>query len=249
MGRKKNNPNASRHRTNRGASRVVTQVERPVTLEEVLVSFQKSLARASQAAEQASRADPGFALGKAQLYTVSGLKISLNVGLQPAAAQPLSNNNSKDADRVVLDFNESDPNKLSTIDFEVKADPLELVSATRLMIADGDPLGEQKPNVVIRLTALNTLDSGQTLPDSNLNVSLRIIGEVGGAADPIDMTTGPDGTLSVTIDPDDNQILGLGIQEEIQRLDLSREHMFYVFATANGYEPTDTLAFTITETT
>lgn len=245
MARRANERVRKTHREKRAAARVVTQVERPVTLEEVLVSFQKSLARASQSAEQASRADPGFALGQSQLYTVSNLKISLNVGVRPATSQALGSD--RDADRMVLDFNEEDPDKLSTIDFEVRADPLELETGTRLLIADGDPLGEKRPDTVVRLTALKTLDTGQTLPDKNLKVSLRIVGELGDAANPIDLTTGADGTLSITIDPDENTVMGLGIKEKITDLDLSREHGFYVFATAEGYEPTETLAFSITE--
>ena len=60
------------------------------TLEEVLVAFQKGLARATLAAYNVSKADPEFARGARTLYVTEGLDVDLRAGLPGREAAPVA---------------------------------------------------------------------------------------------------------------------------------------------------------------
>jgi hypothetical protein len=123
--------------------------EGAVTLEEVLVAFQKSLARATRSSFEASRADAGFALGERTLYAIDGLNISLKAGCA-AALGPDGK-----PSHVVLDFAQSpDAAGSATIDFRVQARPLEPIRGSQLILADLDPLGLARPAYRMRGTLL-----------------------------------------------------------------------------------------------
>jgi len=101
-----------------------------VPLEEVLVAFKKSLARATLASEQASKYDVQFLLGNRTLYNVGSLNLNLNVGIDIDNQKGIKN------DRILLDFSqEITPDKRSNIQFRVDSLPLEPIKGPKIVLA------------------------------------------------------------------------------------------------------------------
>lgn len=89
------------------------------TLEEVIVAFQKSLARARTDAQIVSRRDKAIAEGEQPLFVVDALDVSLRVGLDMAPA-----NEGEPPNMIRVDF--SAPGDVrSTIAFRVAIRPLD----------------------------------------------------------------------------------------------------------------------------
>jgi hypothetical protein len=86
-------------------------------LDQVLVAFQKTLARAAQATAQVMRDTPAARLGLRNVYVVKGLRVELKAGLRlgPSAGG--------DMDQVVVDFSAS-PDSASLLTFEVAGQAL-----------------------------------------------------------------------------------------------------------------------------
>ncbi|HAS47050.1 MAG TPA: hypothetical protein DCS93_41585 [Microscillaceae bacterium] len=101
-----------------------------VPLEEVLVAFKKSLARATLASEQASKYDVQFLLGNRTLYNVGSLNLNLSVGIDIDNQKGIKN------DRILLDFSqEINSDKRSNIQFRVDSLPLEPIKGPKVVLA------------------------------------------------------------------------------------------------------------------
>jgi hypothetical protein len=87
------------------------------TLEDVIVAFQKSLARARNNAQIVSRRDRAVAQGEQPLFVVDAVDVNLRVGLEMVAPE------ADEPDRILVDF--SAPGEArSTIGFRVVIRPL-----------------------------------------------------------------------------------------------------------------------------
>lgn len=107
--------------------RVVNDAEHGTTLEEVLIAFQKTLARVRQSAEQYEAKEGEFRLGRKALFSVNELELDLNVGLAVARK------GDKEPDRIHVNF-EADPSVRSTIRCRVVTEPVELVMGAVLRL-------------------------------------------------------------------------------------------------------------------
>jgi|GEM_PF-6383093 len=110
------------------------------TLEQVLLAFQKSMARVSQATNNASKYDPNFLTGKRSLFAVEALDIEMSAGLILGSVTTDPGD-----DKIHVDF-EASKEARSSIKFRIEAKPLEQISGNRLMLSRLDPLKE-KSNV------------------------------------------------------------------------------------------------------
>ena len=140
---------ASRRKKPRATSRVLRPVlEEGVPLEDVLVAFEKSLARATRHSVETSRAEVGFGLGERAVYVVDALNLQLKVGLR--AAQGPEGKMS----HILVDFGDRQPDAQSTVDFRVQARPLEAFKGSQLILANMDSLGHLQPQYRLRGTLL-----------------------------------------------------------------------------------------------
>ena len=110
-----------------------------VPLEEVLIAFKKSLARATLATERASKYDVQFLLGNRTLYNVGGLHLNLNVGME------IENQEGNHNDRILLDFSQDlHPEKRSNLQFQVDATPVEPIKGPKVVLARRNKVGAQE---------------------------------------------------------------------------------------------------------
>lgn len=135
-----------------------------VTLEELLVGFQKSLARATRASFETARADYEVGLGQRSLYVIDGIGITLAAGLGAGR---------DDAGRVQaisLDLGETDPQRVSQLEFRVQARPIDAIDGEQLVLADLDPLGLQRPRHAMRLTLIGLASEDQPAVRSSAEI-------------------------------------------------------------------------------
>ncbi len=179
MGKKIRRKQVTRRRV-----RQVDTAERPVTLDEVLVAFQKTLARATRSAREVSRSDAAFATGEKTLYLVDGLDLELNAGFRPATTDDTQ------ADYVEVDFN-APPEDRSTVRFRVEAKPLEPVAETTLTLSDRDPLNQEPGLLLLRAMLIGPTGRGEQAaiaPLGRKTIQVHVIAD-GQAADPVELTT------------------------------------------------------------
>ncbi|MEM1405765.1 MAG: hypothetical protein AAGG59_03240 [Bacteroidota bacterium] len=104
------------------------QLQKPL-LEDVIDSFQKSLARANQKATNAYNENPSIRTGDNALFVVNKLNVELKVGLDvPDPASGL------EATDLVVDF-KAPSGSLSSINFIVEASPVDEVDKEQLTLA------------------------------------------------------------------------------------------------------------------
>jgi hypothetical protein len=231
----------SRKKRPKATARVVSEVKKPITLDEVLIAFQKSLARSTRNAVELSRAEAGFSLGRRTLYTIDALNVSLKAHCLPASTD------GQTVSRIALDFATEGPKDTepSTIEFRVQATPIEALGRAQLLLADGDPLRERRPEYRIRGTLIGELPGGSGEPDANQEpagtvnlgplphrkVSLVIIGSDSDTNDRIDIETNIVGQFELTIDAATNRVSWGGKQGRLTNVDLIESNDdFYVFA-------------------
>jgi hypothetical protein len=119
------------------------------TLEEVLVGFQKSIARATLAAYNVSKADPEFSRGSRTLYVTEAIDVDLRVGLDLIAGRPRAA-----PDKIVVDF-QAPADVRSSLRFRVGAKPLEHGKGPDLVLTCTDPLGSKSSISQYRLYLVN----------------------------------------------------------------------------------------------
>jgi hypothetical protein len=201
------------------------------TLEEVLVSFQKSLARTTLAATNAGKADPGFLLGERTLYVVDGLEVELHAGVgvarRTSAAAP---------DRVLLDF-QAPPDARSSIRFRVTSKPITPIPGPEVVLAQLDVLGA---GVEFRAW----MCAGENTAQAGAKITVHVV-----ASDPnaspatTELIARPDGTVAFTVDPASGRVSstrgGSATEHEPQRGDAKvqaevQSWFVWVTAEANG---------------
>lgn len=242
----------TRRKVDKGAaaSRTITPVpEGVVTLEEMLVAFQKSLARATRASFEASRAEPGFGLGEQSLYVIDGLDISLNAGCA-AAFGP----NGKPS-HVVLDFDRpAEAGGTARFDFRVQARPLEPLQGAQIILADLDPLGHALPEFRLRGTLMlhppdqttRSLDGMSEAvarklralrPQADRRVDIHIVGGDTRKVDLVSIETNAVGQFEFSIDAERNRFVSGDRSSALAQVRLTGEDDdFFVFATFESDE-------------
>jgi len=106
------------------------------SMEMVILAFQKGLARASQATNDASKHDPNFLTGRRTLFAVNSLDVELRAGLTMT-----QNGNGWVEDRIRVDFTAPEETR-SLLKFTVESKPLEPVKGPCVLLSRLDPLTE-----------------------------------------------------------------------------------------------------------
>jgi hypothetical protein len=232
--------------------------EGAVTLEEVLVAFQKSLARATRSGFEASRADAGFALGERTLYAIDGLNVSLTAGCA-AALGPDGK-----PSHMVLDFAQAPASAGSaTIQFRVQAQPLEATRGSQIILADLDPLGHARPRYRMRGTLLLEPEQPARLqralrgapgepptepppvppsiperalqPTAFREVQVRLVGGDTRRVDLVTVRTNAVGQFEFEVDAGTNRFVSGDSVGTLAHLDLAKtDDDFFVFATCDA---------------
>ncbi len=128
---------------------VLRNAPETVTLEEVMVNFQRSLARATRVSLETSRADLQVGMGQRALYVVDGIGVTLQAGVLMA----------RDADgriqsvSVDLGAEPTGPGQ-AKLEFRVASRPIEPIAGEQIVLADLDPLGLQRPSHRLRVTLI-----------------------------------------------------------------------------------------------
>ncbi len=219
--------------------RVLRETEQPVTLEEMLTAFQKSLGRANRSSYEASRSEAEFLLGIRALYVIDGLNVTLRVGVRAASFE-----GSKDK-RVIVDFDAPDKER-SEVQFRVQSKPLEATKATELLLADGDPLGNDRPRfqLIATLIGVPPADSWpKSKPDTpspslqplkDQDVHFKIVGGDSGTMDVVTLRTNELGQAKLTVDATQNKVESSGYRGNLKNVDLIHENAnFFVFVTSD----------------
>jgi hypothetical protein len=219
--------------------RVLRETEQPVTLEEMLTAFQKSLGRANRSSLEASRGESEFLLGIRALYVIDGLNVTLRVGVRAASFE-----GSKDK-RVIVDF-DAPENERSEVQFRVQSKPLEATKANELLLADGDPLGNDRPRfqLIATLIGVPPADSRpKSKPDTpspslqplkDQDVHFKIVGGDSGTMDVVTLRTNELGQAKLTVDAAQNKVESSGYRGNLKNVDLIHENDdFFVFVTSD----------------
>lgn len=220
-----------------------------VTLEEMLVAFQKSLARATRASFETSRSGVGFGLGEQSLYVVDALNISLNAGCV-AGLGPDGK-----PSHILLDFERSpEQGGTARFDFRVQARPLEALAGAQIILADLDPLGLARPDYRLRGTLLLQHEAPRTrdgsgpservketlrklVPQADRSVDVHIVGGDTKKVDVVRVETNAVGQFDIAIDAERNRLSFGDRWTALENVKLATEDDdFFVFA---AYEADD----------
>jgi hypothetical protein len=147
------------------AARALLPSSAAVTLEELLVGFQKSLARATRASFETARADYEVGLGQRALYVVDGIGVNLAAGISAGR------DGRGQVQAITLDLGEADPERASRLEFRVQARPIEAIDGEQLVLADLDPLGLQRPRHALRLTLIGLATEDQPAVRSSADIA------------------------------------------------------------------------------
>lgn len=120
-----------------------------VTLEELMVNFQRSLARATRMSLETSRADLQVGMGQRALYVIDGIGVTLQAGVL-MARDPDGRIQSVSVD---LGAEPTSPGQ-AKLEFRVASRPIEPIAAEQIVLADLDPLGLQRPSHRLRVTLI-----------------------------------------------------------------------------------------------
>lgn len=120
-----------------------------ITLEEVLVNFQRSLARATRSSLETARADLQVGMGQRALYVIDGIDVKLQAGVVMArdAAGCIQ------AVSVDLGADPTGPGQ-AELKFRIVSRPIDPISTEQIVLADLDPLGLQRPSHRVRVTLI-----------------------------------------------------------------------------------------------
>jgi hypothetical protein len=237
--------------------------EGSVTLEEVLVGFQRSLARATRSSLETSRADWQVGMGQRALYVVDGIGVSLQAGVVMA----------RDAQghvqAVSLDLGGTGGPGQATVEFRVSARPIEAINSEQLVLADLDPLGLQRPRHAMRITLIGALAPGEPAVKPTHEVPVRklaaplqaqasarlpapapaptwaplplrklhlyVVGSDTGRTEAFQLTTNSVGQVDVEIDALANRISSGALRADFAELDLTaHDDEFFVWAASSA---------------
>jgi hypothetical protein len=129
--------------------RVLSHGQDGVTLEEVLVNFQRSLARATRSSLETARADLQVGMGQRALYVIDGIDVKLQTGVVMArdAAGRIQ------AVSVDLGADPMGPGQ-AELKFRIVSRPIDPIATEQIVLADLDPLGLQRPSHRVRVTLI-----------------------------------------------------------------------------------------------
>lgn len=139
-----------------------------VSLEDVMVACQKSLARTQRSAIQAARAAPDLSLADRPTYVIEDLELDLSAGLF------VSLKDDQEPNQVLLDF-DAPSDVRSRLRFRVESRPREYTDDLRLRLANLDALGRRRPAMELRLWLHGELDDDGNMHEPETGVPVEIL--------------------------------------------------------------------------
>jgi hypothetical protein len=131
------------------APRRLQHEQESVTLEEVLVNFQRSLARATRSSLETARADLQVGMGQRALYVIDGVEVKLQAGVV------MARDTTGAIQAVSLDLGAppEGPGQ-AELRFRIASRPIDPIAEEQIVLADLDPLGLQRPSHRLRVTLI-----------------------------------------------------------------------------------------------
>jgi len=232
-----------------------------VTLEEVLVNFQRSLARATRSSLETARSDLQVGLGQRALYVIDGIDVKLQAGVVMARDAA----GSIQAVSVDLGADPAGPGQ-AELSFRIGSRPIEPIASEQIVLADLDPLGLQRPSHRMRITLIGrrlasepavsapehpapqalrpatdlesvgakaTAEPQRVLsPLPGRDLHLYLVGTTTGATEIFILRTNAVGQADVEIDALGNRVTSGDLGGRFRKLDLTRKDSeFFAWAT------------------
>ncbi len=205
--------------------KIAERPKRSVTFDEVIVAFQKTLARAGMAAREASRRDADFVLGEKTLYIVDGMDIELKAALTPGTIDD------EDADRILVDF-DADASNRSIVSFRVESRPLEALETTALQLSNLDPLNLKPDLVELGIVLIDKVgDQFKGRSGSKVTINIAANDAILGT---YTVTTGTKGRARLVLDIETGQIDAGG---GFKKCDIDFGHLNAITAFAHCLKP------------
>lgn len=179
----------------------------PTTLEEFLVSCQKSLARSMFSAQQLAKSDSEFAQGERPVYVIDEVEFDLNAGVhvEEDVVGTLS-------ERVLLDF-DAPGERRSRLRFTVGTRPMEILLGAKLELANLDPLGKELPDARLRVWLVD--DRGAPVSGHTVKIHFARAGERRSKS-PIEVKTDSAGRIDFTVRLEKNEVKVVGIRKPFE---------------------------------
>ena len=196
----------------------------PTTLEDFLVSCQKSLARSVFSAQQLAKSDSEFAQGERPVYMVDEVEFDLNAGvhISPEA-------DGVPTERVLLDF-DAPGEQRSRLRFTVGARPVEILLGAKLELANLDPLGKELPDSRLRVWLVD--DRGAPVSKHPVRIHFARAGERSSKR-PIEVKTDSAGRIDFTIRLEQNDVKVVGIRKAFEVYLRGSIDQYFVWATTD----------------
>jgi hypothetical protein len=237
-----------------------------ITLEELLVGFQRSLSRATRSSIEAARADLQIGMGQRSLYVIDSIGVTVNPKLLAARDKHGS------VQAIAVDLSSpSVSGEVATLQFQVQSRPIESINSEQLIAADLDPLGLKSPCYHLRITLIgdsaqndsanakavagakgtDSPDTGKQARDTRTteppvvlaplrgkDVVLHIVGSDSLRQEKFTLTTNEIGQFDIVIDALNNRLSTGDHSETFQNLDLhGYDDDFFVYAFYRGDRP------------
>lgn len=197
----------------------------PVSLDEFLISCQKSLARTARSAEQAGKSASEFATGQQALYVIDGLEFDLSAAVlvpDPSESSPQN--------RVMLDF-AAPSEQRSRVKFRIETRPMEMVRGARLQIARLSESADPGERIRFRVWLVD--DDGSPVPDYPVRLYFARSGsKQRNLREPITARTDIVGRIDFYVDTESQNVKIVGVRER-HRVYLkgdAREYFLWAFA-------------------
>jgi len=160
-----------------------------VRLEEVLVAFQKALARTAQQTANEKEMDARFLAAERVLFGVDTLEVDLNVGMAVT-------DDPDDGFVVGLDF-AVDPERRSKVKFTVDPTPLEPISTTTIALV---PLTPTRDVGTVSFLGTVVGANGKPIPGANVSVYAQRSGVRGRRSRGLEVATDGGGRIRFDVD-------------------------------------------------
>lgn len=166
-----------------------TKSSEVTTLDEVLVAFQKTMARVGKRMRAALYSDTELLRASRSLYAIDGMNVTLHLRTEPAT-------DAASRDKVRVAFADSPGDANLTVDFRVESRPVQELTEARLILASYGARFDDPATHDLVVVALE--QSGAPIADAAVKVHVTAIGETDSTL-VLDATTDATGRLWVEV--------------------------------------------------
>lgn len=192
-----------------------------VSLQEVLVRTQQSLARAVESAQEAVKSETSFSIGDRPMYVIEGIDLELSAGINPGGERSLQ-----------LDF-DAPGDQRSRLKFRVVRKPMEVAQGEQLIVSNLDPLGTDRSHIRLRILYFKYQDGSEEVrSDAPIRLCFAESGDVK-ARHCIELKTDRLGRAEVHVDLIRQKLQVVAAGSDRQDLELEFLGECYIWAEAD----------------